>query len=67
MCVKCEFVELSDRTFGQEGGGRDRGQQSPYRLAPALHPLTFQFQALLMNMGSPDELMCHDRGLQVTF
>eukprot|EP00983_Pelagomonas_calceolata_P101756 1158734-Pelagomonas_calceolata.AAC.1 len=25
-----------------EGGGRDRGQQSPYRHAPAFHPLTFQ-------------------------
>eukprot|EP00983_Pelagomonas_calceolata_P021099 662027-Pelagomonas_calceolata.AAC.3 len=27
----------------EEGGGRDRGQQTPYRLAPAFHPLTFQF------------------------
>eukprot|EP00983_Pelagomonas_calceolata_P069978 1150582-Pelagomonas_calceolata.AAC.1 len=29
--------------------------------------LTFQFQALLMKMRSPDELMCHHSGLQVTF
>eukprot|EP00983_Pelagomonas_calceolata_P035026 1095302-Pelagomonas_calceolata.AAC.1 len=64
MCVKFKFVDLFDRTFGRGEGGRERGQQSPYRLAPAFHPLGLSILALLMKMRSPDEFRCYNSGLQ---
>eukprot|EP00983_Pelagomonas_calceolata_P104725 1159058-Pelagomonas_calceolata.AAC.5 len=67
MRAKSEFVEPFDRTFGRGVGGRERGQQSTYRLAPAFHPFELSILSSLMKMTSPDEFMCHNSGLQVDF
>eukprot|EP00983_Pelagomonas_calceolata_P104091 1158983-Pelagomonas_calceolata.AAC.4 len=67
MRVRFEFVELFDRTFDRGVGGWERGQQSPYRLAPAFHSFGVSILSLLMKMTSPEEFMCHNSGLHVTF
>eukprot|EP00983_Pelagomonas_calceolata_P091456 1157547-Pelagomonas_calceolata.AAC.2 len=38
-CVKSsKLVKLFDSTLGREEGGREKGQQSPYRRPPIFQP-----------------------------
>eukprot|EP00983_Pelagomonas_calceolata_P038327 1136765-Pelagomonas_calceolata.AAC.4 len=64
MRVKCEFVELFDRTFGRGGEWPGQGSAEPLQACPGLPSLDLSYLSVLMKMRGPDEFTCHNSGPQ---